>query len=50
MNPITLGQRIREQRKKHRLTSEQLGELCDVGAVHIRKIESGAKVPSISPR
>lgn len=48
MNPITLGQRIREQRKKHRLTSEQLGELCDVGAVHIRKIESGAKVPSLN--
>lgn len=48
MNLIAFGHRIREQRKKHGLTSEQLAELCDVGAVHIRKIESGVKVPSLS--
>ena len=48
MNPATLGHRIREQRKKCGITSEQLAELCDVGAVHIRKIESGVKVPSLN--
>lgn len=48
MNIIALGHRIREQRKKCGLTSEQLAEQCDVGAVHIRKIESGVKVPSLN--
>lgn len=48
MNPTALGHRIREQRKEHRMTSEQLAELCDVGSVHIRKIESGAKIPSLN--
>lgn len=48
MKPNTLGQRMREQRKSHKMTSEQLAELCGVGAVHIRKIESGAKVPSLN--
>lgn len=48
MNPITLGRRIREQRKMHGMTSEQLAEQCDVGAVHIRKIEAGTKVPSLN--
>lgn len=48
MNPVALGHRIREQRKESGMTSEQLAELCDVGAVHIRKIESGAKAPSLN--
>ena len=48
MNSVTLGHRIREQRKGCGMTSEQLAEKCDVGAVHIRKIESGAKMPSLN--
>ena len=48
MSLSTLGFRIREQRKAHGMTSEQLAELCNVGAVHIRKIESGEKTPSLN--
>ena len=48
MSLSTLGFHIREQRKAHGMTSEQLAELCNVGAVHIRKIESGAKTPSLN--
>jgi len=29
------------------MSSDKLAELCEVGPVHIRKIESGAKAPSI---
>lgn len=44
----TLGLRIHTMRKNRKMTSEKLSEYCDVGAVHIRKIESGVKLPSIS--
>lgn len=43
----TLGARIHTARRKQGITSNRLAELCKVGAVHIRKIESGAKLPSI---
>ncbi len=43
----TLGVRIHTARRKQGITSNRLAELCKVGAVHIRKIESGAKLPSI---
>lgn len=42
-----LGVRIHTARRKQGITSNRLAELCGVGAVHIRKIESGAKLPSI---
>jgi len=42
------GKRINQLRKKKRLTSEQLSELCEVNAVHIRRIESGGSLPSFS--
>lgn len=42
-----LGRRIYTARREHGITSNQLAELCDVGAVHIRKIESGKKLPSM---
>lgn len=44
----TLGKRINQLRKKRSLTSEQLSEICGVNAVHIRKIESGISLPSLS--
>lgn len=47
MNAAGLGTRIHETRKKMGITSDKLSEMCGVGPVHIRKIESGAKVPSI---
>ena len=43
----TLGARIHTARRKKGITSNRLAELCGVGAVHIRKIESGVKLPSI---
>ena len=42
-----LGARIHTARRKQGITSNRLAELCGVGAVHIRKIESGKKLPSI---
>ena len=43
----TLGARIYTVRRKKGIPSNRLAELCGVGAVHIRKIESGVKLPSI---
>jgi len=43
-----LGKRINQLRKNKGLTSEQLSELCEVNAVHIRRIESGGSLPSFS--
>ncbi len=47
MDVAGLGYRIHEVRRQAGISSDKLAELCGVGAVHIRKIESGAKVPSI---
>ena len=49
MEPLarTLGARIHTARRQQGITSNRLAELCGVGAVHIRKIESGVKLPSI---
>lgn len=47
MDGAALGRRIHEARKRCSMSSDKLAELCDVGPVHIRKIESGAKLPSI---
>lgn len=47
MNGAALGAKIHEVRRMRHITSDKLAELCGVGPVHIRKIESGAKVPSI---
>ena len=43
-----LGKRINQLRKSKGLTSEQLSELCEVNAVHIRRLESGGSLPSFS--
>jgi len=43
------GNRIREVRKKMKITSDELGyDICGVSPVFIRQIEAGAKLPSIS--
>lgn len=47
MEKLVLGNRIHDARKARGLTSEKLAELCGVGAVHIRKIEAGTKLPSM---
>lgn len=47
MDAAGLGKRIHEVRKHAGMSSDKLAELCDMGSVHIRKIESGSKVPSI---
>jgi len=47
MGKKALGSCIYETRKYREISSDKLAELCDVGAVHIRKIESGMKNPSI---
>lgn len=44
---LNLGARIHSSRRQQGITSNRLAEFCKVGAVHIRKIESGAKLPSI---
>jgi len=42
------GRRIREQRNKLKISSDKLGNECDVNPVFIRQIETGKKLPSIS--
>lgn len=48
MDTVAMGTAIRLARKQKQLTGEKLSSLCDIGAVHLRKIESGAKSPSLS--
>ncbi len=48
METCSLSKQINQQRKDKGLTSEQLADICDVNPVHIRKIESGASLPSIA--
>lgn len=41
------GKRLREVRKKSKVTSDKLGFACGVNPVFIRQIEAGARMPSI---
>lgn len=47
MNKEYFGARIREARRKAKLSSEMLAEICDCTAVSIRQIESGVRLPSL---
>ena len=47
MNKLTLGDRIKEARKKQRLTQEQLAERLDISVEFIGQIERGLKLPSM---
>ena len=47
MDKHTMGDRIREARKKQRLTQEQLAELLDISVEFVGQIERGLKLPSM---
>ena len=47
MDKLTMGDRIREARKKNGLTQEQLAERLDVSVEFVSKIERGLNMPSI---
>lgn len=44
---MLLGKRIREQRKKHNLTQEELGNLINVTKVSICCYENGTRTPTL---
>ena len=47
MDKLTMGDRIKETRKKRHLTQEQLAEKVDVSLEYISEIERGLKMPSM---
>ena len=44
---ITMGNNIRNERKKQTLTQEQLAEKVAISAVFLSQIENGRKIPSL---
>ena len=46
MDKETMGKRIREQRKKQKLTLEKLSDAAEIGLVYLGEIERGLKMPS----
>ena len=46
-NPIEVGERIRELRKKRNLTQEELAEQLNITSVSMCRIEKGSKGASI---
>lgn len=47
MDKLTMGDRIKETRKKQGLTQEQLAEKLDISLEYISQIERGLKIPSM---
>ena len=47
MDKLTMGDRIREARKKNGLTQEQLSERLEVSVEFVSKIERGLNMPSM---
>lgn len=47
MDKELFGARVKAARRKARLTSDALAEVCDCTPVSIRQIESGARLPSL---
>ncbi|MBR7117530.1 MAG: helix-turn-helix transcriptional regulator [Clostridia bacterium] len=47
MDKLTMGDRIREIRKKRGMTQEQLAEKIDVTLEYVSQIERGLKMPSM---
>ncbi len=45
----TLGEKVRSIRESRSMTAEQLADRADLDAEHVRQIESGALIPSLSP-
>lgn len=48
MEKRVLGQKIKTLRKAKKLTSEKLAVLCNVYPGHMRQIESGVRLPSLT--
>lgn len=48
MNKTRIGQRIREERKRHNLTLDALAEIAGVGKIHLSQVERGIKMPSLN--
>lgn len=46
-NREEFGRRLRMMRKKSKISSDELGDACDVNPVFIRQMEKGTKLPSI---
>jgi transcriptional regulator with XRE-family HTH domain len=47
MDGITLGKRIREQRKRMDLSQAKFAEMLDISNHYLSEIERGSKMPSI---
>ena len=47
MDKLTMGDRIKETRKKRGLTQEQLAEKLDISVEYVSQIERGMKIPSM---
>ena len=47
MNKFTMGDRIKEARKKHKLTQSQLAERLNISDEFMSQIERGLKLPSM---
>ena len=50
MDKLTMGDRIKEVRKKQKLTQEQLAERLGVSVEFVGQIERGIKLPSMISR
>ena len=48
MNKLSMGDRIKEVRKKQCLTQEQLAEQLDLSVEFVSQIERGLKLPSMN--
>lgn len=48
MNKERIGQRIREERKRHKMTLDVLAEKAGVGKIHLSQVERGIKMPSLN--
>lgn len=47
MDKLTMGDRIRETRKKRGLTQDRLAEKLDISVEYVSQIERGIKTPSM---
>ena len=45
---VQFGRRLRTTREEQHLTREHFAELCDISVIHLRGIERGDAIPSMS--
>lgn len=48
MDKVKIGKRIREERKKHHFTLDDLAERVGVGKTYLSEVERGKKLPSLN--